>query len=258
MKKALAVISFGTTHPDARQSIARIERALCEAMPDCDFYRAFTSSVVRSRIAAAEGLKVPGPDELMEQLSAAGYDEVCCQSLHVMPGLEYEKMYRELIPFRGRFRCFTLGQPLLASPEDCRAVCEGLLISLPDCAPEEAYVYMGHGTEHFANAVYSEMENQFRALGAERVYVGTVEGFPGLDYVRSRLRRRQVRRVTLAPLMIVAGDHAKNDLAGDGPDSWKSILVRDGYEVEADLRGLGEVPAVQAQFAAHCLSGKPL
>ena len=131
MKKALAVISFGTTHPDARQSIARIERA----------------SVVRSRIAAAEGLKVPGPDELMEQLSAAGYDEVCCQSLHVMPGLEYEKMYRELIPFRGRFRCFTLGQPLLASPEDCRAVCEGLLISLPDCAPEEAYVYMGHGTE---------------------------------------------------------------------------------------------------------------
>ena len=82
--------------------------------------------------------------------------------------------------------------------------------------------------------------------------------FLGLDYVRSRLKRRQVRRVTLAPLMIVAGDHAKNDLAGDGPDSWKSILVRDGYEVEADLRGLGEVPAVQAQFAAHCLSGKPL
>lgn len=256
MKKALAVVSFGTTFPDARQAIERIEEALRAARPGYDFYRAFTSSIVRRRIEEAEGLHIPGPGELMELLAASGYEEICCQSLHVIPGLEYEKMCQELAPYRERFARFTVGEPLLADPEDCRVVCEGLLADLPKLSAEEAYVYMGHGTEHFANAVYSEMENQFRARGAERIYVGTVEGFPDLEYIRSRLKARNVRRVTLAPLMIVAGDHAKNDLAGDGEDSWRSVLTRDGCEVRLDLRGLGELAAVRARFAEHCQNGK--
>jgi len=256
MEKALAVISFGTTFPDARQSIAKIEAELCAAMPDYDFYRAFTSSIVRKRIEDAEGIRIPGAGELMEELCAAGYKEVCCQSLHIMPGMEYEKMCRELIPYREKFDRFAIGEPLLSTPDDCRMVCEGLLSSLPERAPDEAWVYMGHGTEHFANAVYSEMENQFRALGAEHIYVGTVEKFPGIEYIRDRLKKRQIRRVTLAPLMIVAGNHVKNDLAGDNDDSWKSILTQDGFDVRLDLRGLGEVAAVREQFAAHCQSRK--
>lgn len=252
MKKALAVISFGTTFPDARQAIGLIEQTLCDAMPDYDFYRAFTSSIVRKKIEREEGLRIPGAGELAEQLLASGYEEVRCQSLHIMPGLEYEKMRRELAPYRERFARFTIGAPLLSAPEDCRAVCEGLLTGFPALAEDEAVVYMGHGTTHFANAVYSELENRFRDLGAERVYVGTVEGFPGLDYIRSRLRNRQVRRVTLAPLMVVAGDHARNDLAGDEPDSWRSVLLRDGYDVRLDLRGLGEFAAVRERFAMHC------
>ena len=252
MKKALAVISFGTTLPDARQAIEMIEKNLSDALPGYDFYRAFTSSIVRKRIRETEGLEIPGAGELAERLFAAGYEEVRCQSLHIMPGLEYEKMCRELAPYREKFVKFTIGAPLLSEPEDCRAVCEGLLSELPALAEDEAVVYMGHGTTHFANAVYSELENRFRDLGAKRVYVGTVEGFPGLDYIRSRLRNRNVRRVTLAPLMVVAGDHARNDLAGDGPDSWRSILLGDGYDVRLDLRGLGELPAVRERFAAHC------
>lgn len=252
MKKALAVISFGTTYPDARKAITRIEDELRAALPDYDFYRAFTSSIVRKRIEREEGVRVPSPAELMETLLAAGYTEVRCQSLHVMPGIEYEKMCGELALFREKFEHFALGAPLLATPGDCRAVCEGLLAELPVLGEDEAWVYMGHGTEHFANAVYSEVENQFRALGAERVYVGTVEGFPGLDYLRARLAARRVKKVTLAPLMIVAGDHAQNDLAGGGDDSWKSILLRDGYAVDVKLRGLGDIAAVRARFAAHC------
>ena len=258
MKKALAVISFGTTVPEARRSIARIEETLCASMPDYDFYRAFTSSIVRTKIEREEGVRIPGAGELAEQLLAAGYEEVRCQSLHIMPGLEYEKMCRELAPYREKFARFSVGAPLLAAPEDCRRLCEALLSEMTERAREEAWVYMGHGSEHFANAVYSGLENQFRALGAERVYVGTVEGFPGLDYIRSRLRARQARRVTLAPLMIVAGDHAQNDLAGDGEDSWKSILTRDGFEVRFDLRGLGEFAAVREQFALHCREGEPV
>lgn len=256
MKKALAVISFGTAVPEARRAIARIEADLRAAMPDYDFYRAFTSSIVRRKIEREEGLRIPGAGELAGRLLADGYEEVRCQSLHVMPGLEYDKMCRELAPFREKFTRFTVGEPLLSAPGDCRALCEALLVGMPERAREEAWVYMGHGSEHFANAVYSELENQFRALGAERVYVATVEGFPGLDYIRGRLQTRQVRRVTLAPLMIVAGDHAQNDLAGDGEDSWKSILSRDGLEVRLDLRGLGEFPAIRERFVQHCRSGK--
>lgn len=125
----------------------------------------------------------------------------------------------------------------------------------PRLPPDEAYVYMGHGTEHFANATYSQVENMFRFLGAERVFVGTVEGFPDLEYIRRRLKKHGVRKVTLAPFMIVAGDHAQNDLAGE-EDSWKTVLEADGYEVAADLRGLGDMDAVRELFVRHVCAAK--
>lgn len=256
MKKALAAVSFGTAFPEARQAVAQIEETLRAAMPGYDFYRAFTSSVLRQKIGRAEGLQIPGAGELAEQLLAGGYEEARFQSLHVMPGLEYEKMCRELAPYREKFTRFTIGAPLLASPEDCRAVCESLLSGLPECAADEARVYVGHGTGHPANAVYGELERQFRALGAERVYVGTAAGFPGPDHIRSRLKKRHVRRITLAPLMIAAGAHVRNGLAGDTEGSWKAVLTRDGFEVRLDLRGLGEVAAIRERFAEHCKNGK--
>lgn len=250
-KKALAVISFGTTYPRARQAIAQIEDRLRQALPDYDFFRAFTSGMVIRKIEREEGVRIPNPAELMEQLAAAGYEEVLCQSLHVMPGMEYEKMCMQLLLYRERFRVLSTGKPMLFHAEDYAEICRRLLREIPALADDEAYVYMGHGTEHFANATYSQVENMFRSMGAERVYVGTVEGFPGLDYIRGRLKWHGVRRVTLAPFMIVAGDHAQNDLAGEQEDSWKSILQADGYEVATDLRGLGELDAVGELFCAH-------
>lgn len=252
MKKALAVVSFGTTYPEARRAIEEIENALRAAFPDHDFYRAFTSSIVIRKIAREEGVIIPNPGELLEQLAAQGYEEVRVQTLHVIPGIEYEKMLRQMDPWRARFARLTVGKPMLFAAEDYEEICRELLAQMPALAEDAAYVYMGHGTEHFANAAYSQIENMFRALGAERVYVGTVEGFPDLDYVRGRLRRAGVRKVTLAPFMIVAGDHARNDLAGEEDDSWKSILEADGFEVTADLRGLGEIAATRALFARHC------
>ncbi|MDR3766427.1 MAG: sirohydrochlorin cobaltochelatase [Butyricicoccus sp.] len=250
-KKALVVISFGTTYPKARQAIAQIEDSLKKALPEYDFFRAFTSGMVIRKIEREEGVRILTPAEQMEQLVAAGYEEVLCQSLHVMPGMEYEKMLMQLLPYRSRFHSMRIGKPMLFHAEDYAEICRRLLQEMPTLAPDEAYVYMGHGTEHFANATYSQVENMFRYLGAERVYVGTVEGFPGLDYIRGRLKRQGVRRVTLAPFMIVAGDHAQNDLAGAEEDSWKSLLQADGYEVQTDLRGLGELDAVRDLFVGH-------
>lgn len=251
-KKALVVVSFGTSMPQARCAIENIEEQLRAAFPDYDFFRAFTSGMVARKIEREEGLHIPAPEELMEQLATEGYEEVRCQSLHVIFGQEYEKLVAQLRPYRGRLECLMIGRPLLWDTEDYLRLTRALLVEMPHLAPDEAYVFMGHGTEHPANAAYALVENCFRYHRAERVYVGTVEGFPHLDYVLARLDAHEVTHVHLAPLMIVAGDHAHNDLAGDDEDSWKSRLESEGYTVETHLRGLGELDTVGEIFVSHC------
>ena len=123
-------------------------------------------------------------------------------------------------------------------------------------AEDEAFVLMGHGTEHFANSAYCQFENMLRDLGYENTYVGTVEGFPGLDYVIRRLKLRQIKKVYLMPLMIVAGDHARNDLAGAEEDSWDSILKAEGFETQIILKGLGEIDAIAEMFVEHLRQAK--
>lgn len=251
-KKALAVISFGTSYPEARRAIEKLEQTLAQAMPEYDFYRAFTSQMIIRKIEREEGIVIPNPAELMEQLRKAGYEEVVCQSLHVIPGIEYEKMCRQIREAAANMRV-RIGKPMLYSHEDYLKTCEALLEEMPTLKPDEAFVYMGHGTEHAVNAAYSQVENTFRYLDAERVYVGTVEGFPELDYIKKRLQTHHIRKVWLAPFMIVAGDHAQNDLAGDEADSWKSQLEADGYETEVCLRGMGESQKIGALFKVHCM-----
>lgn len=250
-KKALMVVSFGTTYPEARAAIENLERALAAARPDCDFYRAFTSGMVIRKIEREEGVQIPTPAALMERLAELGYEEVVCQSLHVIPGFEYEKMCAQIEPFQNRFERVAIGKPLLWQETDYLRIGRALLAHMPKLAPDEAFVFMGHGTGHNSNASYALAENTFRFLGAERVYVATVEGFPNFDYVLRRLHARGVSRVYLAPFMIVAGDHAQNDLAGDGEESWKSQLESEGYAVETLLTGLGAYDEVAQLFAEH-------
>lgn len=251
MKKALVVVSFGTSFPEARNAIIRIEQALSAAFPEYDFYRAFTSGMVIRKIKQEEGVHIPMPDELIKRLASEGYEEVLCQSLHVIPGYEYEKMCVQLNPFQKEFSKFVIGKPLLWQDTDYLRCGRILLSYMPKLAPEEAFVFMGHGTEHPSNASYALMENTFRFLGAERVYVATVEGFPNFDYVLRRLHARQISRVYLAPFMIVAGDHAQNDLSGEEETSWKSLLESEGYETEVLLRGLGEYSEIAGLFEQH-------
>lgn len=250
-KKALAVVSFGTSYPEARSAIENIEKAMAAARPEYDFYRAFTSSMIIAKIEREEGICIPTPEELMQQLAEQGYEEVICQSLHVIPGNEYDKMCAQMQPFAEKFQRFEIGKPLLHDQTDYLRCGRGLLGHMPKLAEDEAFLYMGHGTDHISNASYALMENTFRFLGAERVYVATVEGFPSLDYVLRRLDVHAVSRVYLAPLMIVAGDHAQNDLAGTDEDSWKSQLESEGFETQVLLRGLGDYPEIAQLFAAH-------
>lgn len=251
-KKALVVASFGTVEPEARKAIERIEEQLRAAFPDHDFFRAFTSRVVAARIEREQGERIPAPDELLAKLAAEGYEEVRCQSLHVIFGQEYEKLLAQVEPYRSRFAKLLVGKPLLWETPDYLRLTSELLAVMPKLDSDEAYIFMGHGTAHPANAAYALVENCFRYHGAERVYVGTVEGFPHLDYILARLYRHEVTHVHLAPLMIAAGGHAHNDLAGPREGSWKSRLEGEDFLVDLHLNGLGEVPAVGAMFVDHC------
>ncbi len=246
MKKALLVLSFGTSVPAARKSITAVEEAL-KAVSDRDFFRAFTSPTIR-KILARKGETVWSLSEALEALLEMGYGDVAIQPTHLLYGYEYDNIRETVTQWQERFPVLRLGQPLLATQED--------LFALSDCvakayAPREgALVLMGHGTTHFANMVYPALQTVLRSRGYENILVGTVEGWPGLEDVLAGLPALGKKQVLLAPLMLVAGDHALNDMAGE--DGWKGRLEREGYTVSCHMEGLGVLEPVQAMYAARC------
>lgn len=252
--KALAAASFGTARPDALHAIKDVESRLKKAFPEYDFYRTFTSKVVRDKLGKTQNLYIPSPDELIKRLAREGYDEVKCQSLHMMPGVSYEGLRLSLVGFSPCFKRLYLGKPLLWDTPDYLALADALLEDMPSLTWNEAFVYMGHGSGRAADAGYCLMENCFRHRGSERVYVGVMEGFPGLDYILNRLRARKVKCVTLAPFLLTAGGHAQKELAC----VWKRRLEEAGYDVALRLKGIGEVRGVADIFVGHCIDAEKL
>ena len=252
MKQALLVVSFGTSHHDTMEkTIAAIERDLADSFPEWEVRRAFTSGMILRKLARQDGVFIDTVEQALARLVVERFESVVIQPTHVMNGEEYDKLAAMAAPYAGQFKRFALSTPLLTSIEDYVEAAPAVLSELPAAEGDHALVLMGHGTEHFANAAYAAMEYVFHDLGHRNVFLGTVEGYPALEQVMNRLAERKIRSVTLAPLMVVAGDHAKNDMAGPEEDSWKSRLEAAGYSVDCVVRGLGEFPAVRARFAAH-------
>ena len=251
MKQAILAVSFGTTYPDTlEKTIAATEAALAEAYPGWPVYRAFTSGIILKKLRQRDGVEIDNVAQAMARLEREGYTQVAVQSTHVMHGEEYEKMLAQLEPYKLTME-IAVGAPLLHAQADYEAVADALLSWLPLPGDGEALVLMGHGTAHFANSAYAQMEHVLQSR-CPRIYIATVEGYPTLDSVAEQLQRQpEIRRLTLAPFMLVAGDHARNDMAGS-EDSWKEVLEGKGYEVACILQGLGECPAIQKLFVAHC------
>lgn len=251
MKKAILAVSFGTSYPDTlRKTIAATEQALAEAFPDWEVRRAFTSGMIIRKLKERDGVEIENVHQAMHRLEEEGYTHVAVQSTHVMHGEEYEKMLSQLEPYRMRMK-ISVGMPLLHSEEDYLSVAKALLNWLPTLDADEALVLMGHGTTHFANSAYAQMEHVLQAH-CDRVYLATVEGYPTLDSVERQLAKRpEIRRLMLAPFMLVAGDHARNDMSGD-EDSWAEQLKQAGYTVRCILQGLGECSAIRELFVEHC------
>ena len=251
--KALLAVSFGTTHEDTlEKNIAAIERDLAAAFPERTLRRAFTSGMVLRRWKKERGVEIDDVPAALERLAGEGYTDLLLQPTHVVNGAEYHKMLQQAELFRDRFDRLVVGAPLLTAAEDYLDLGRVLMEVLPPKAEERAVLYMGHGSEHQANSAYALMEYAFHDLGRSDVIVGTVEGYPDFEAALRRLKERPaVKEVELRPLMTVAGDHAKNDLAGEEEDSWKNILEGMGYRVSCVLTGLGEYPQVRALFVDH-------
>ncbi|MBS6215643.1 MAG: sirohydrochlorin cobaltochelatase [Clostridiales bacterium] len=258
MEKALLMVSFGTSYPETlEKNISRIEAAVSAALPGRDLFRAFTSGMILRKLAQRDGVHIDNVDQALERLARQGYEDVLLQPTHILNGEEYDKLCAQAEPWRGRFARFAVGNPLLTTAEDYLAAADAVMESIPAPGADEALVFMGHGSAHFANSAYALLEYALHDRGWDRAFLGTVEGYPALDQVLRRLRERSgVRRVRLQPFMVVAGDHAANDMAGGEEDSWKSRLEREGYAVECVLRGLGEYPAFRALFAGHALAAQ--
>jgi len=251
MKRAILAVSFGTTHADAlEKAIGAVEARLAAEFPEYEVRRAFTSGMVRT-ILGRRGAAVDAPEEALDRLAQEGYDEVVVQPTHVIPGEEVEKLAQACQGRAHLFSRLAMGKPLLAGEADCLEVARILAAAHAGLPPRVALVLMGHGSRHAANGVYERMNELCSSKGFPHIFVGTVEARPDVEDVLARVWAAGYRQVRLAPLLLVAGDHAENDLAGEDEDSWKSIFLREGFSVSVCLKGLGEYPAVRALYAAH-------
>lgn len=253
MKKAILVVSFGTSYHETRKKTIEVcENKIKESFKDYDFYRAFTSGMIINKLKKRDNMFIDNPSEALEKLYNAGYQEVVVQSLHIICGDEYNKLKDMVAQYEDKFDKISIGRPLLTYIDDYRETVEAVKKDLDKMDIDEAVVFMGHGTEHESHSSYPAIEYMFRDYGIN-AFVGTVEGYPELEQVIKKLKNRNIKTVDLLPFMLVAGDHAINDMASDEEDSWKSILEKEGFKVNIHLQGLGEYPAIQDKFVNHAL-----
>ncbi|SES63666.1 sirohydrochlorin cobaltochelatase [[Clostridium] polysaccharolyticum] len=245
-KKALLVASFGTSYEETRKkTIGAIEESLQKEFEQHQVYRAFTSKIIKRKLER-EGVFIFDVKEALEKILEDGFTDVLIQPTHIINGTEYDLLREDIVPFFQKFKSITIGRPLLTKHEDYMELADIIKETYP-VEQDEALVLMGHGSKHPANSSYPAFEYVLKDKGYDTVFVGTVEGYPSLKEVKKQLVQNKIKKVCLVPMMIVAGDHANKDLIGD-EDSWKMELKKEGYQVRYDLRGLGELEAVQKMF----------
>lgn len=252
-KQAILVVSFGTSYNETREAtIGAIEKEIETSFPDYDVKRAFTSQTIIDKLKERDGLEIDNVEGAMQKLVDEGYGTLIVQPTHVMNGFEYDEMIEECKPYEDKFAKISYGKPMLTSNEDYEKVVAAVASETPQMkADDTAVVFVGHGTEHFANATYAALSYRFNELGYKNTFVGTVESFPDMDDVKAKLKDSGVKKVTLLPFMIVAGDHATNDICGEEEGSWYTELKKEGYEVEGVKKGLGEYEGLRQIFVDH-------
>ena len=271
----LLVVSFGTSYNDSRvEDIKSIEDALAEAYPDWSVRRAFTAQIIINHVQARDGEIIDNMQQALDRAVENGVKNLVVQPTHLMHGAEYDEMAEVLDEYSDKFESVAIAEPMLGEVGDDAAVInedkEAVAKAVVDAAVKEAgfdsmdaaaedgtaFVFLGHGTSHTAKVSYSQMQTQMEELGYKNAFIGTVEGEPedtACEAVIDKVKEAGYKKVVLRPLMVVAGDHANNDMAGAEEDSWKSMMEASGAfdSVDAQIAGLGGIEAVQELYVAH-------
>ena len=271
----LLAVSFGTSYNDSRvEDIKGIEDALQEAYPDWSVIRAFTSQIIINHIQARDGECIDNMDQALERAVKNNVKNLIVQPTHLMHGAEYDELVKAVERYQDKFESVKFSEPLLgevgsdasAINSDKEAVAKAVTAQAVetagydslDAAKEDgtAFVFMGHGTSHTAKVSYSQMQTQMQVLGYDNVFIGTVEGEPeetSCEAIIEAVKNAGYKKVILRPLMVVAGDHANNDMAGEDEDSWKSLFENSGFfeQVDVQIAGLGGIEAIQQIYVDH-------
>lgn len=250
----LLVLSFGTSFNDSRRlTIGAIEDAIDEALPEeWSVRRGFTANIVIDHVERRDGIHIDDINEALDRAVDNGVKKLVVQPTHLMNGIEYDEIMGKLAEYADAFEKVVVGEPLLTSDEDFGTVADAIVEATKEYDDgETAICFMGHGTEAESNQVYQKMQDVLTEKGMANYYVGTVEATPSLDDVLAAVQAGEYKRVVLRPLMVVAGDHANNDMAGDEDGTWKKTFEDAGYEVVTVLEGLGQIPAIQDLYVAH-------
>ena len=250
----LLVVSFGTSFNDSRRlTIGAIEDKLDEEFgKDYSVRRGFTSQIIIDHVKRRDGIAIDNMAEALDRAVDNGVKNLVIQPTHLMNGLEYTDVVNEVGDYADAFDQVVIGDPLLTSDEDFDEVVKAITDATAEYDDgETAICFMGHGTEADSNEVYQKMQDKLTDAGFENYFVGTVEATPSVDDVLAKVQAGDYKKVVLEPLMIVAGDHANNDMAGDEEGSWKTTFEDAGYDVTCLVRGLGELPAIQDIFVKH-------
>jgi sirohydrochlorin cobaltochelatase len=242
MKKGILLVAFGSTIPEAHVSFDNIEQSVKKGLPGVPVYWSYTSRIIIKKMAK-EGKQLATPTEGLAKMMRENFTHVVVQSLHTIPGAEFHGMLKNVHKFAGMdkgIKKVLVGYPLMATSEDVQRVAEAIIQVIPkERKKKEGVVLMGHGTHHPANVYYAALAYHLQKLDPN-VFVGTVEGWPEIDDIKADLKKRRIKRVYLMPFMSVAGDHARNDMAGPAADSWKSILEKEGINCVVVLKGTAE------------------
>jgi cobalamin biosynthesis Co2+ chelatase CbiK len=251
IQKAILVVSFGTSYFDAlEKNIKALEDRIEQLYSDHKIYRAFTSKMIIKKLKEVHKLQIDTVSQALERMIQDGITELVVLPTHIINGVENDMMTEEITKQKEHFHSITFGMPLLTTTNDYLTVVE-IITKHYKPADHTALVLMGHGTSHYANSAYPALDYTFKQQGYPNIFVGTVEGYPEIDHVMTLVKAYQPTKVTLLPLMLVAGDHAKNDMASDKEDSWNVLFKEEGFEVQTIVKGLGELEEIQDLYLLH-------
>lgn len=251
MTKAILVVSFGTTYPESREkTIGAVEKRIADNFKDAKVFRAFTSKIVISRISKNEGMQIDNPEAAVKRIIDLGFDELMVQPLHLLSGIEYKSLQEVIDQNRPNFKNVIVGKPLLSDFSDYESVIN-FIHGLQAKDDPKSLVLMGHGTSDSQFSAYACLDHM---LLNTKTFMAAVESYPDIDGVIQRIIDQNISDVVLQPFMIVAGNHAHEDMIGESPDSWQSKFKANGINVDFNLTGLGEYPEIQQMFVNHLVN----